>query len=153
MSWIPSNHDNASLAIYYCYTLLNEFSKVNEPIYQEDVTYPIVRSLGAIYIAEDIVISYPENFPSRLTSYSQIDRRILLVVHRPGCIETIYSTTIVWIEKLLQTPIDDHRKFAVWRILAPYLINIRKCSVDEAFTSHNNKFNNHSPTIVSILPF
>ena len=126
MSWIPSNHDNASLP------LLNEFSKVNEPIYQEDVTYPIVRSLGAIYIAEDIVISYPENFPSRLTSYSQIDRRILLVVHRPGCIETIYSTTIVWIEKLLQTPIDDHRKFAVWRILAPYLINIRKYYTDEA---------------------
>lgn len=35
-------------------------------------------------------------------------------------------------EKLLQTPLDDYRKFVVWRILAPYPINIRKCSSDEA---------------------
>jgi len=31
-----------------------------------------------------------------------------------------------------QTPLSDYRKFAVWRILSPYLINIRKCSVEEA---------------------
>jgi hypothetical protein len=42
------------------------------------------------------------------------------------------ATTISWIERLLQTPIDDYRKFAIWRILSPYLINIRKCSVEEA---------------------
>ena len=47
--------------------------------------------------------------------------------------QTINSAKIWWIEKLLQTPVDDYRKFAVWRILAPYLINIRKCSADEAF--------------------
>ena len=46
---------------------------------------------------------------------------------------TINSDSIRWIEKLLQTPVADYRKFAVWRILAPYLINIRKCSVDEAY--------------------
>ena len=27
---------------------------------------------------------------------------------------------------------DDYRKFVVWRILFPYLINIRKCSANEA---------------------
>jgi Primase X len=42
------------------------------------------------------------------------------------------STKIWWIERLLQTPVYDYRKFTVWRILAPYLINIRKCSADEA---------------------
>jgi hypothetical protein len=47
--------------------------------------------------------------------------------------ETTNSTMIWWIEKLLQTPLDDYRKFVTWRILAPYLINIRKCSVDEAY--------------------
>ena len=46
--------------------------------------------------------------------------------------QTVNSTKIWWIERLLQTPIDDHRKFVVWRILAPYLINIRKCPADEA---------------------
>jgi Primase X len=42
------------------------------------------------------------------------------------------SSTIWWIEKLLQTPIDDQRKYAVWHILIPYLINIRKLASDEA---------------------
>lgn len=42
--------------------------------------------------------------------------------------ETINSTNIWWIEQLLQTPVDVYRKFVVWRILAPYLINIRKYS-------------------------
>ena len=47
--------------------------------------------------------------------------------------QSINSTkTIWWIEKLLQTPIDDSRKFAVWRILIPYLINIRRLVSDEA---------------------
>ena len=48
--------------------------------------------------------------------------------------QTINSTsTIWWIEKLLQTPIYDYRKLAVWRILVPYLINIRHISDDEAY--------------------
>jgi hypothetical protein len=53
-------------------------------------------------------------------------------------IKTAIPTMISWIEKLLQTPIDDFRKFAVWHILAPYLINIRKCSADEAFNLIKN---------------
>ena len=40
--------------------------------------------------------------------------------------QIINSTKISWIKKLLQTPIDDYRKFAVWCILPPYLINFRK---------------------------
>jgi hypothetical protein len=38
----------------------------------------------------------------------------------------------VWIETLLQIPISDHRKYALWRIVAPYLINIRKLSHEDA---------------------
>lgn len=41
------------------------------------------------------------------------------------------SSTIWWIEKLLLTPIDDYRKFAIWRILVPYLVNIRRLAGDE----------------------
>jgi hypothetical protein len=58
-------------------------------------------------------------------------------VRRVGS-QTTNSTTIWWIEKLLQTPLDDYRKFVTWRILAPYLINIRKCSVDEAINVITN---------------
>jgi Primase X len=45
---------------------------------------------------------------------------------------------IAWIEKLLQTPIDDYRKNAVSLILAPYLINIRKISYENALNMINN---------------
>ncbi|MGC1133800.1 MAG: DNA primase noncatalytic subunit PriX [Nitrososphaeraceae archaeon] len=38
------------------------------------------------------------------------------------------TDTIQWIEKLLQIPIADHRKYAIWRILIPYLFNIRNLS-------------------------
>jgi hypothetical protein len=42
------------------------------------------------------------------------------------------SDGIHWIDKLLQTPIEDYRKNAVSLILAPYLINIRKMSIADA---------------------
>jgi hypothetical protein len=55
--------------------------------------------------------------------------------------QTVNPKTISWIERLLQTPLDDYRKFVVWRILAPYLINIKKCSVDEAYDIITNWLN------------
>jgi len=42
------------------------------------------------------------------------------------------SGTIQWIERLLQTPIQDHRKFALWRILAPYLVNVKGLPAEQA---------------------
>src|SRR5918911_4908343 len=48
------------------------------------------------------------------------------------------GSTIPWIEKLLHTPIDDYRKNAVSLILAPYLINIKKVSYDDALNIINN---------------
>jgi hypothetical protein len=45
--------------------------------------------------------------------------------------QTTNSTIIRWIENLLQTPLDDYRKYVIWRILVPYLINIRKYSTDK----------------------
>jgi Primase X len=57
-------------------------------------------------------------------------------------VHTTNSTKILWIEKLLQTPVDDYRKFVVWRILAPYLINIRKCSAEEASNIIRNWLDN-----------
>jgi non-catalytic primase subunit PriX-like protein len=38
-----------------------------------------------------------------------------------------------WIEKLLQTPIPDYRRRCIWKILAPYLINVRKLSPEQSF--------------------
>jgi hypothetical protein len=38
------------------------------------------------------------------------------------------TNEINWIEKLLQTPLADHRKYCIWRILSPYLLNKRRLS-------------------------
>jgi hypothetical protein len=48
------------------------------------------------------------------------------------------GNSIAWIEKLLETPIDDYRKNAVNLILAPYLINIKKLSYDAALNIINS---------------
>jgi len=45
---------------------------------------------------------------------------------------------IPWIEKLLQTPIDDYRKNAVNLILAPYLMNVKELCYDTALKIINS---------------
>lgn len=40
---------------------------------------------------------------------------------------------IDWIEQLLQTPLPEHRKYCIWRILAPYFINIKHLSSDDSY--------------------
>ena len=42
-------------------------------------------------------------------------------------------TTTPWIEKVIQTPIVDYRKNGLSLILAPYLINTRKLSYNQAY--------------------
>jgi hypothetical protein len=36
--------------------------------------------------------------------------------------------TISWIEKLLDRPLDDFRKYCIWRVFVPYFINVRGLS-------------------------
>jgi Primase X len=43
------------------------------------------------------------------------------------------SNEIDWIERLLQTPLPDFRKYCIWRILSPYLLNIKKLSEQESY--------------------
>ena len=42
------------------------------------------------------------------------------------------SNRINWIERLLQTPLQDYRKYCIWRIFVPYLLNVRRLSEQEA---------------------
>jgi Primase X len=48
----------------------------------------------------------------------------------------------LWIEILLDIPIADYRKEAIRRIVAPYLINIRKLAYDDAFNVAKDWLNN-----------
>ena len=42
--------------------------------------------------------------------------------------------SIYWIDRLLQTPIADQRKYCIWRILAPYLVKVKRLSNDSVCT-------------------
>lgn len=44
------------------------------------------------------------------------------------------SNKIDWIEKLLQTPIPDHRYYCLWHLLLPYLVNIERLPKSEVFS-------------------
>jgi len=45
------------------------------------------------------------------------------------------TNTIKWIEKgILEHPLPDHRKYIIWRILSPYLLNVKKLSKEEAYS-------------------
>ena len=43
--------------------------------------------------------------------------------------------TITWIEKLLDKPLDNFRKYCIWRVFAPYFINVRGLSRLETFNT------------------
>ncbi|MDN5847793.1 MAG: DNA primase noncatalytic subunit PriX [Candidatus Nitrosocosmicus sp.] len=51
---------------------------------------------------------------------------------RPGFKDN--KKIIPWIEKLLQTPISDHRYYCLWHILIPYLINIKRLQENEVIS-------------------
>jgi hypothetical protein len=45
------------------------------------------------------------------------------------------TNTIKWIEKgILGHPLSDHRKYIIWRILSPYVLNVRKLPKEEAYS-------------------
>ena len=65
--------------------------------------------------------------PSRWNNYNKVDAS-------PNASPVMYY----WIEKLLQIPIPDYRRKCIWRILAPYLINVRKLSREQSFAIISN---------------
>jgi Primase X len=45
------------------------------------------------------------------------------------------SNKIKWIENgILENVLTDHRKYVIWRILSPYLLNVRKLTREEAYS-------------------
>ena len=45
---------------------------------------------------------------------------------------------ISWIERLLEKPVPDYRKYCIWRIFAPYLVNVKRLPFEEAFDIIDN---------------
>ena len=53
--------------------------------------------------------------------------------HKIRSLDIPKPTPIGWIERQLQTPVADNRRYSVWRILAPYLVNLRRLSDEESY--------------------
>jgi hypothetical protein len=58
-----------------------------------------------------------------------------MVVSQQSQERTNRVTKIKWIEKgILENPLPDHRKYIIWRILSPYLLNVKKLPKEEAYS-------------------
>jgi len=45
------------------------------------------------------------------------------------------TNAIKWIEKgIFEHPVSDHRKYIIWRILSPYLLNVKRLPKEEAYS-------------------
>lgn len=47
----------------------------------------------------------------------------------------LLEKSIDWIERLSQTPLPEHRKYCIWRIFAPYFINVKHLSFDRSYNN------------------
>jgi hypothetical protein len=46
-----------------------------------------------------------------------------------------HKNRIMWIEKgILENPLADHRKYIIWRILSPYLLNVKTVPKEESYS-------------------
>ena len=61
---------------------------------------------------------------SKRNGYTNSGRKKVFSIHHS-------SLGIKWIDSLLQVPLEDYRKYCLWRILCPYLVNVRKLSNEE----------------------
>ncbi len=45
------------------------------------------------------------------------------------------TNNIKWIENgIVENPLPDHRKYIIWRILSPYLLNVKKLPKEESYS-------------------
>ena len=79
------------------------------------------------WVNDDFLIHLIQKRIDKITENGRLRK---LSSHAPFNIDA--KNRIGWIENLLQTPLDDHRKFCLWRILCPYLVNVRKLSHEES---------------------
>jgi hypothetical protein len=87
---------------------------------------PLLRDFRRYLIDQQIA----EERRVRVRRQNNNNRRRNLIDY--NCSRQGGASSIGWIERLLQTPLYDFRKYCVWRILTPYLLNIKKLSAQES---------------------
>ena len=71
--------------------------------------------------------NYTLTILSENANYAHIARKSSILVKRKQYID--------WIERLLQMPLPEHRKYCIWRIFAPYFINVKHLSFGDSYDS------------------
>jgi len=100
---------------------------LNRGLSKEESLIKIVQKWNGIRIPIQCLLKdfrrwiVQEEYNQRIES-SQ--RRVLRSITRK-------SNTYPWIENLLQISLDDHRKYCIFHILVPYLVNVRGLSSEE----------------------
>jgi hypothetical protein len=77
------------------------------------------------------IIKHNNNDNDASTSFSENAKSAYVTQKNSGLLKKKQS--INWIERLFQTPLADHRKYCIWRILAPYFINVIHLSFDISY--------------------
>jgi Primase X len=72
------------------------------------------------------------SFHAHLVNQKMKNKRQQQQCHNCDAITGAPPATRLWIEKLSTMSLPDCRKYCIWRILAPYLINVKKLSDEQA---------------------
>jgi hypothetical protein len=107
----PTNSVIATNAISYSYYSFS-FGKNYLLVLYVPTNVPVLVTLPIPIFSENAKSAYVARKNSRLLSKKQ---------------------SIDWVERLLQTPLPEHRKYCIWRILAPYFINVKHLSFDDSY--------------------
>jgi hypothetical protein len=83
---------------------------------------------GKEAIANQILLPFMDHLIQIKIEAEELRRRDSIIDSRGN------NKKIIWIEKLLQTSIADHRYYCLWHILIPYLINIKRLPKDEVIS-------------------
>src|SRR5215212_2201941 len=102
--------------------LIKRLMPVPPPFDEQDVSKPTTKFLNDFYA---YLVQQQIN-----NEIAKSDKRLVASRIR----DTIGNNSIWWIEKLLQTGVDDGRKDLLFWVLAPYLITVRRLDYDKAYS-------------------
>jgi hypothetical protein len=95
---------------------------------KNDQTVKIIQKSDGLRPAINYLLA---GFSRHIINEKYIELKKAQKLKQKSPIHVEHNSRVGWIERLLQTPLSDHRKYCIWRILAPYLLNIRKLSEKE----------------------
>jgi hypothetical protein len=89
----------------------------------------------------------------KISEINQLQKQTMMKKKAKKYNSAITSISFNWIERLLHTPITDHRKFVIYWILSRYLINVKHMNADQAYaimkdwTMRCNEMEHLSPSV------